>query len=275
MSRPEHQGPPELYYNQNEARKYTDNSRIIGIQTEMAERALELLALPDGHIPKFILDLGCGSALSGQVLSDAGHLWAGVDVSEDMLEVAAESTDDDLFLQDFGQGVGFRPGTFDGAISISALQWLCHANASHENGKQRLQRLFSSLFAALVRGARAVFQFYPENESQIDLILNMAMKCGFGGGLVVDFPNSTKAKKYYLCLMTVSSGALPSGLTEDGSDGQMRVAQRRRPPGRGKSKRKVRDKGWILRKKELYRRRGREDVPEDSKYTARKRKARF
>ena len=27
------------------------------------------------------------------------------------------------------------------------------------------------------------------------------MKCGFTGGVVVDFPNSKKAKKIYLCLI--------------------------------------------------------------------------
>lgn len=34
---------------------------------------------------------------------------------------------------DLGHGLPFRPGTFDGAISISAVQWLCNADrASHE-----------------------------------------------------------------------------------------------------------------------------------------------
>lgn len=27
-----------------------------------------------------------------------------------------------------------------------------------------------------------------------------SLRAGFTGGLVVDYPNSTKAKKYYLCL---------------------------------------------------------------------------
>ena len=36
--------------------------------------------------------------------------------------------DGDLFLHDMGEGLGFRPGTFDGVISISALQWLCNAD---------------------------------------------------------------------------------------------------------------------------------------------------
>lgn len=32
------------------------------------------------------------------------------------------------------------------------------------------------------------------------MLTTAAQRCGFSGGLVVDFPNSTKAKKYFLCL---------------------------------------------------------------------------
>ena len=47
-----------------------------------------------------------------------------------------------------------------------------------------------------------MFQFYPENAKQIEMITAQSMRAGFTGGLVVDFPNSTKAKKYFLVLMT-------------------------------------------------------------------------
>ena len=46
-----------------------------------------------------------------------------------------------------------------------------------------------------VRGGRAVFQFYPENPAQMELITHQAMKAGFTGGVVIDYPNSTKARK--------------------------------------------------------------------------------
>ncbi len=49
------------------------------IQNKLAERALELLSL-DPSIPSLLLDIGCGSGLSGETLSENGHVWVGVDI---------------------------------------------------------------------------------------------------------------------------------------------------------------------------------------------------
>ena len=79
------------------------------------------------------MDIGCGSGISGSVLGDHGHLWLGMDISKAMLEVAStreEVEGGDLIHSDMGHGFGFRPGTFDGAVSVSALQWLCSAEKS-------------------------------------------------------------------------------------------------------------------------------------------------
>ena len=244
----------------------------MNVQREMSERSLELLDLD--LEPKFLLDLGCGSGLSGQVLHENGHFWVGLDISRDMLDIAKTNQTGDLFLQDLGDGVGFRPGTFDGAFSISVLQWLCNADQSHHDPRKRLYRFFSTLYTALVRGARAVFQFYPENESQSEMIMAQAVRAGFSGGLVVDFPNSAKAKKYYLCLFAGSDGVskmeLPEGLQEE----YTAPFENERIKGKSKSRRPAKDKKWVLHKKELYRSRGK-DTPLDSKFTARKRRPKF
>lgn len=50
----------------------------------MSERAIELLEL-EGEEPRLILDIGCGSGLSGEALDDAGHIWIGLDISTSML----------------------------------------------------------------------------------------------------------------------------------------------------------------------------------------------
>ena len=105
MSRPEGTRAPELYYDEKEAGKYNSSSRIINIQAEIAQRAIELLVLPSGR-PSYILDIGCGSGLSGQELELAGHYWAGCDISRDMLNVAAEreSVTGDFVQHDMGLG---------------------------------------------------------------------------------------------------------------------------------------------------------------------------
>ncbi|PNH11944.1 putative methyltransferase WBSCR22 [Tetrabaena socialis] len=127
--RPEHTAPPDIFYNEEEARKYTTNSRMIAIQASLTERALELMALPADGLPRLLLDLGCGSGLSGEALSEAGHVWVGCDISAAMLDVAVDrEVEGDLVLSDLGHGLPLRPGAFDGAISISAVQWLCNAD---------------------------------------------------------------------------------------------------------------------------------------------------
>lgn len=279
VKRPEQTGPAELYYNESEARKYTRNSRIIEVQSQMSERAVELLCLPEDQ-PCYLLDVGCGSGLSGDYITEQGHYWVGVDISTAMLDVALDrEVEGDLILGDMGQGMPFRPGTFDGCISISALQWLCNANKKTHNPPRRLFSFFSSLYSALARGARAILQLYPENPEQLELVTAQAMRAGFTGGLVVDYPNSSKAKKFFLCLFAGVSGVLPKGLgeqsvEESGSRHQAAFTNERLrfKNARGKSVKKSRD--WILEKKERRRRQGKE-VRADTKFSGRKRKPRF
>ncbi|KAK4305087.1 hypothetical protein Pmani_023006 [Petrolisthes manimaculis] len=271
--RPEHQAPPEVYYGVDEARKYTQNSRIIEVQEKCTERALELLTLPDDQ-SCLLLDLGCGSGLSGEAITDQGHMWVGMDISSSMLDVAMDrEVEGDMLLADIGNGVPFRPAMFDGAISISAVQWLCYSDSAAHKPAKRLYRLFMTLFASLARGSRAVFQFYPENDAQVELIVSQAMRAGFTGGLVVDYPNSTRAKKIYLVLMT-GGGTLPRGLQDQNESGSLQAQYQRRERMKQIRSGKVPKRAWIMHKKERRRKQGKE-VRRDSKFTGRKRSGRF
>jgi 18S rRNA (guanine1575-N7)-methyltransferase len=95
MSRPELTGHASLFYNAKEAKKYDSSSRMISVQREITERAMELLRMPEGSM-QYILDVGCGSGLSGEVLEENGHVWVGCDVSRDMLAVAKERMEETL-----------------------------------------------------------------------------------------------------------------------------------------------------------------------------------
>ncbi len=52
----------------------------------MTERAIELLNLPEDH-DLLLLDIGCGSGISGEVVTDNNHLWIGFDISRHMLSI--------------------------------------------------------------------------------------------------------------------------------------------------------------------------------------------
>ncbi|KAK9468654.1 S-adenosyl-L-methionine-dependent methyltransferase [Lipomyces arxii] len=266
MSRPEISAPPEVFYSDIESKKYTSSSRVQHIQAAMTLRALELLQLPSHQ---HILDVGCGSGLSGEILSqEGGHVWVGMDISLSMLSVALDrEVDGDLMLADIGAGVPFRAGTFDAVISISAIQWLCNADHSEADPKKRLARFFDTMYAALRRGGKVACQFYPRDESQTASILNAAKTAGFSGGLVIDDEESKKNKKYYLVL------AVGNVTTDDINLDGVKIDRSGSAKVR-KSKKDETKKEYIIRKKELMRKRGKL-VALDSQFTGRKRKPKF
>lgn len=279
--RPEHIAPPEIFYDFDEANKYTQNTRIMSIQESMSYRAIDLLELRERDGSHLILDLGCGSGLSSQCIEESGHRWVGVDISQAMLDVAKERRKEDeledlqIVQSDLGEGLPFRPGSFDAAISISALQWLCNADKKSHSPAKRLLRLFSTLYTCLTREGRAVFQFYPENPQQVELINQQALKAGFTGGVVVDNPDSTKTKKFFLVL---SCGAtnfrLPKAIDEGAEEANRQIRNERREKIKNARKNGVKSRDWILKKKERRRRQG-EETRRDTKYTGRKRSGRF
>jgi len=278
MSRPEDTLAADVYYDDSEAAKYTKNSRIQNIQASMTHRALELLDLQH---PSFILDVGCGSGLSGEILSNltpeenGPHVWVGMDVSPSMLDIALQrDVEGDLMLADIGQGVPFRAGTFDAAISISAIQWLCSAVDSETEPKARLAKFFNGLYASLKRGGRAVCQFYPKNDQQKKMITEAAVKAGFGAGILEDDPE-TKNHKLYLVL-TVGGSAQQGDITGvvEGMDGVDVQDARRKIKANGRGDMEKGSKAWIVKKKEQMERKGKV-VKNTSKYTGRKRRIAF
>lgn len=192
-----------------------------------------------------------------------------------MLGVALEKeVEGDLFLADAGQGVPFRPGTFDAAISISAVQWLCNAETSEESPAGRLSRFFNGLYASLKRGGRAVCQFYPKNEEQKKMVSQAAIRAGFGAGLLEDDPGTKNAKTYLV--LTVGGGELDGDITGvvRGMEGVDVMDQRKRAKGAKRGQELKGSKSWIIRKKEQMERKGKV-VKSNSKYTGRKRRIAF
>jgi 18S rRNA (guanine1575-N7)-methyltransferase len=105
---------------------------------------------------------------------------------------------------------------------------------------------------------------------------------------VVDYPNSTRAKKFFLTLMAGPPVEIPKA--KDGSDDEMdedaegiQTGSRAQNKKKGKKHKENFDgskghpdskgRNWVLKKKQLRRDRGHLGVQKDTKYTARKRKS--
>ena len=106
----------------------------------------------------------------------------------------------------------------------------------------------------------------------MQLITSIAQRAGFGGGVVVDYPNSKKARKVFLCLFVGDGGVgggggaaarVPEGLQGDGDGGGAAESEDAKAKFEGRRQRESRrerngkqkvvkgGRDWILRKKEV------------------------
>ena len=218
-------GDADKYYDRGVTEAYTELN--VQTQSELTTRCLDMLCLEDDAREEVLLDIGCGSGLSGETLTRHGYrAWVGIDASAAMLERATRGrsapkrTADEkerrgniedppargaVLRGDFSQGLPFRAGAFDGCVSVSAAQWLCAGTESTDENDENendetLRRFFARLRFALRPGARAALQVYPKTvretaafEAAIRDVEHLT------GVAVVAFPHENKSKKLFVC----------------------------------------------------------------------------
>lgn len=197
---PEFTKPAELYYDADASRKYHSGSRMLRIQGEMANRALDLLNVTEDSA--LILDIGCGSGLSGKILTQRNHQWIGMDISKEMLKIASQESAASGFLcSDMGKPFPFKDDSFDYAISISAVQWLFHSFQTEHIPQKRVREFFRSLYAVIRKAA--VIQVYCTDD-QMERLKSEADRAGFSGGVVVDAEDTKNCKVFLVLTKTIS-----------------------------------------------------------------------
>ncbi|KAF8066176.1 18S rRNA (guanine-N(7))-methyltransferase [Scenedesmus sp. PABB004] len=184
LARPEDAADADAYYDAAEAERYTQSGEVAAKQRELAARALQLLRLGGDArpAPALTCDLGCGSGLSGALLTQLGLPWVGLDVSEAMLALA-QAGGGGVARADLGQGLPLRAACLDAAISISALQWLLPAPGGG-GGAAAAARFFASLARCLRPGGAAAAQFYPRDAAEAQVLLGAAARAGLRGALL-------------------------------------------------------------------------------------------
>ncbi len=183
---------PETYFSREAAEHYDHSPRMRKVQRELTERAIELLDLKKGKI----LDAGCGTGFSLQILKERGFDAIGIDISQPMLDIAKKKGFN-VRKADFAD-LPFKAGYFDGLLSISSLQWVY--GKSYEDVLGKYSKIAKEFHRVLKANGRAVIQFYPKTEKELDLAAKEFKMAGFKVTIAVDYPHIKKRTKKFLIL---------------------------------------------------------------------------
>lgn len=205
-TKPEDASTP-IYLDAKESARYARNAATQAIQEELTTECVQLLAR---HAPapasapqesSVLLNVGCGNGYCSSVIARHGMRWVGADVSRPMLREAPSSLAGLLVQADCFGRLPFADASFDHAISVSAIQWLCCKNGagSTEDGTPA-SFFFRELARVTKESAVFIAQLYPRNQEDVELLQDSAREAGWCGTVMTAFPHATKAKKKFLCL---------------------------------------------------------------------------
>ena len=167
----------------------------------------------------------------------------------------------ELLEHDMGLGLPFRDGAFDGAVSVSALQWLCYDNDAASSAPRRLNRFFASLYRCLRAGGRAALSSTPRTTRRRRSSRRPRSARASPAASWSTSRGRPRRASATACLSTERRYRAPDARDAAG-------APRRRGGGR------KRGRDWVLDKKAHQRKKGGRVRP-DSKFTGRKRKDKF
>ncbi len=176
---------PDIRPPDNEA-SYEKNA-IRKIQREMAERILQELNLSS---KSFVLDVGCGSGFSMEVIESNVF---GIDISQELLLAAKRKRIKNIVRADFRQ-IPFKSESFDAILSVSAIQWF-EAKDEHDVKEHYLQ-IAKEFFRCLKKGGKAGLQFYPATEKEWEISVKQFRK--LFEGYIIEEGAGRKKKKYII-----------------------------------------------------------------------------
>ena len=154
-------------------------------------------------LPLTILDLGCGTGFSSEILAEYGFKVIGVDILHDMLSKAnmkrkmLKIKNLMLILADINY-LPLRNRSIHFITSISAYNFIIHEQCSHRNKRKIANNTAKYLHKILKPDGRMVIEFYPESEEELNLFNSSFTDNGFNGFMVKNTPNQKSGQTYLL-----------------------------------------------------------------------------
>ncbi|MBA7713810.1 hypothetical protein ES703_122820 [subsurface metagenome] len=185
----EYLGDPHFHYTDDEVDKYSRSGGMRRAQQKIAYRVLELLELKPGSS---LLDIGSGSGYTADVYRSRGYNVTCLDLIPKMIEKAKEKKFEAYIGDMRNIKKIFDRRKFDGAVSVSALQWI--------KDKQEIQKVAEGIYSILNKNGPVVIQFYPGSEQELKETARVFTKNGFHGKTITDYPDIPKNRTVYLVM---------------------------------------------------------------------------
>ncbi|MHA1669339.1 MAG: class I SAM-dependent methyltransferase [Promethearchaeota archaeon] len=137
-----------------------------------------------------LLDLGCGTGFSSEILSSHGFRVVGVDILKDMLfktnekkQLYSEYRKIEFILADINF-LPFREMTIDHILSISAYNFITYGLLENKEKEKRINITAEYLHKIIKPLGRLIIEFYPLDEQELNSYISSFINNGFNGFLI-------------------------------------------------------------------------------------------
>ena len=165
---------------------------------DMGENEIEM---GDSYL---ILDLGCGTGFSSEILSENGFKVIGIDILSDMLLKAREKKKKikeyrgiEFVLADINC-LPIRKNSIDHIISISSYNFIIHGMENYGEKVKLLHDTARYLYNILKTKGRIIIEFYPKDDKELKIFNKSFTNNGFEGFMVKNNPNQKSGQTFLL-----------------------------------------------------------------------------
>lgn len=151
-----------------------------------------------------IVDLGCGSGFSSEILVENGHRVIGVDILKDMLLKAKTKKKKlnkekqlELILADINN-LPIKHTSIDHIISISAYNFIIHGKNLMRDISKTVNNTARYLKEILKPNGRVVIEFYPKDEKELNVFKSSFKDNGFDGFMIKKDSNQKSGQTFLL-----------------------------------------------------------------------------
>ena len=154
--------------------------------------------------PYLILDLGCGTGYSSEVLIQNGFRVVGLDILGDMLSKAGDKKRSskklkslELVLADINY-LPIKANSVDHIISVSSYNFIIYGMENYGEKVKLLNDTGKYLNKILRKNGRVIIEFYPKDDQELKMFNKSFINNGFEGFMVKTNPKQKSGQTFLL-----------------------------------------------------------------------------